>query len=155
MVLFIPTLVDPSLAPPGEHIVNAICFVPYDVAESWPLAKARFAEMLLQETDRILPGFRDGLTFSDFASPLTLEKFSRNHRGAIYGWENTPGHTASKRPNHKTSIQGLYLSGQWTQPGAGFLRAAVSGIHTAEMIVRERGGTSAEVFRHAHLPPLN
>ena len=154
MVLFIPTLVDHTLAPPGEHIVNAIVFVPYDVDVPWSECKDRYGEALLKETDRILPGFRDGLTFVDFATPRTLERFSLNHHGAIYGWENTPAHTASKRPNHQTPVANLYLTGQWTQPGAGFLRATVSGIHTAELVLRDRGlrGTGFEHGKFATAP---
>lgn len=155
MIAYVPTMVDSTLAPPGEHIVCSIAFAPYDLGAPWAEEKGRYEEMLLAETDRLLPGFRDGLTFADSGTPLTLERFSLNHRGAIYGWENTPEHTASKRPSHATPIDGLYLAGQWTQPGAGFLRATVSGVHTAQLVMQGLGCADGARFAHPNLPPLH
>lgn len=149
-----PSLVDSSVAPPGEHIVVATALMPYDIGTPWAIAKDRYTQMLLNEIDRIFPGFSRELTFVEGAAPPTFESFTLNHRGSIYGWEMAPDQTSSKRPAHVTPIPGLYLAGHWTHPGGGVLRTFVSGIQTASMIL-ERTGLSATVpaFQPPHLPP--
>jgi prolycopene isomerase len=51
-----------------------------------------------------------------------------------------------------TPLKGLLLSGHWTQPGTGSLRALVSGMHTAQLTLRESGQPLIE-FDHPDFPP--
>jgi prolycopene isomerase len=155
MAFFLPTLVDATLAPPGQHVVTALTFRPYDIGVPWAEERERGKELLLGQLEVAFPGFRNGLQFADCATPLTLERFSLNTGGAIYGWENTLQHVGSKRPAQRTPIAGLYLAGHWTQPGPGFLRAAVSGIHTSQLVLMDaQAGDAATAFQHASLPPV-
>jgi prolycopene isomerase len=135
MSLSIPTLVDPSVAPEGEHLVTLMTFAPYELDEPWDQAKGRYEEMLLAELDRILPGIRDQLTFVEAATPIAMHRYSLNQQGAIYGWENTPNQAGIKRLAHHTPVRGLFLSGHWTQPGTGSLGAIYSGMQTAQMVL--------------------
>ncbi|WP_158884506.1 phytoene desaturase family protein [Amycolatopsis anabasis] len=137
-VIVVPTLLDPSLGPPGEHLVTSTALAPFDAP--WPELKARVEDGYLGLIDRIYPGFRDGLTFAQSATPLTLRRFTANRDGAAYGWENTPAQAGSKRLTHRTPIGGLYLSGHWAQ-AASALRVLVSGSHTAQEILRQEGET--------------
>lgn len=132
----IPTLVDPSLAPPREHLVILTTLIPYDVGVSWRWEKARYAELLLNEIEAVIPGFRDHITFAEGASPRTMERYTLNLTGAIYGWEVSPKQVGPKRLGHQTPIRGLYLSGHWTQPGGGVYGVIVSAIQTASMILK-------------------
>ena len=132
----IPTLVDPSLAPPREHLVILTTLIPYDVGVSWRREKARYAELLLNEIEAVIPGFRDHITFAEGASPRTMERYTLNLTGAVYGWEVSPEQVGPKRLGHQTPIRGLYLSGHWTQPGGGVYGVIVSGIQTASMILK-------------------
>lgn len=150
-----PSLVDPSVAPPGEHLIVATALMPYDIGEPWPAVKERYVEAILAEIDHVFPGFSAKLTFVEGATPLAFESFTLNHRGAIYGWEMAPDQTTSKRPAHQTPIPGLYLSGHWTHPGGGVLRTFVSGIQTAAMIVEQAGLTgSVPLYEPPNLPPV-
>jgi phytoene desaturase len=135
VTITIPTLADPSGAPPGEHIVSAMSLIPYDVVRSWRNEKERYGEMLLDEIEAAFPGFRDNLTFLEGASPRTLERYTLNHSGAIYGWEQSPEQSALNRLGRVTPVQGLHLSGHWTQPGGGLITVLVSGIQTAQVIL--------------------
>ena len=40
----------------------------------------------------------------------------------------------------RTPIEGLYLSGHWTQPGQGVLRAHVTGFWAAHLVLETVGG---------------
>jgi phytoene desaturase len=152
----VPTLEDPSLAPDGEHLVILTSLAPYDIGRPWEDERERFAEEMLREFDtHVFPGLRDHLTFRETATPLSLERFTLNHRGSIYGWEVTPSQTGSKRLSHDTPIQGLYLAGHWTHEGPASFRVILSGIETGRMVLERAGlGHAVPTFRPTDLPPL-
>lgn len=133
MSLSVPTIHDPSLAPPGEHLVTLMTFVPFDIGVPWTEAKQRYTDMLLHEIDRQFPGFRDHTTFAETATPRAMQWYSLSYQGAIYGWDNTPQQSANRRLSPVTPIAGLYLSGHWTQPGTGSSGVIYSGMQTAQI----------------------
>ncbi|MFI6641839.1 phytoene desaturase family protein [Streptomyces sp. NPDC050504] len=137
-VVVVPTLLDPSLGPAGEHLVTSTALAPYEGPEPWSELKPKLEEKYLNLIERLYPGFKENLTFVSSSTPLTLERFTGNHRGAAYGWENTPMQAGSKRLTYHTPIEGLYLSGHWAQ-AASALRVIVSGSHTAQQILRTQG----------------
>jgi len=151
MWLSIPTLADPSLAPPGQHLVILTSLAPYDVGQPWEQRKEAQTELLLQELEAALPGIRNNLTFLEAATPSTLERHGLNYRGAIYGWANTPGQTASKRLSRETPIQGLYLAGHWTQEASGSFRVIVSGVRIAGLVLARAHDRPLPDFRPADL----
>ena len=57
------------------------------------------------------------------------------YEGALYGI--APGATPDKFFPHRTSLEGLYLTGQTTFPGFGVPSAILSGIQTAEAVIRD------------------
>jgi phytoene desaturase len=134
VIISVPTLADPSLAPPGEHLVSACALVPWDLAGSWRQDKDRYADALVDRVDEVLPGLKGRLTFLEKASPRTVERFTLNFEGAIYGWEQSPENAGADRLARTTSVPGLYLAGQWTQPGAGVISTIVSGLQTAQVV---------------------
>jgi prolycopene isomerase len=129
-----PTTFDPNLAPEGEHLVILSSIAPYDVGMPWAQAREHYVESMLGEIERLLPGFRERMTFMDTATPETMERYTLNHRGAIYGWEATPNQSTGKRLKQRSPVEGLYLAGHWTEPGAGSFRAIYSGM-TAALLV--------------------
>lgn len=135
LMLTVPTLVDPSLAPPGEHLVNCVALVARGEDEQWARSKERTIELLVERIDKVMPGFRDKLTFAEAATPAGLEHHSWNYRGATYGWENTPSQVGSRRLSSVTPIEGLYLASQWAQPGTGSLAAIYSGLRAANVVL--------------------
>jgi phytoene dehydrogenase-like protein len=144
----VPTLVDPSLAPAGEHAVIVRALARYDVGAPWRDHKAAFVEQLLSACERAYPGFRDSLTFSEAATPLVLERYTGNLHGACYGWEISPEQVGSQRASHDTPVHGLYLAGHWAPEGAGSFRTMTSGINTAQMVLDRAGaGISIPTFK--------
>ena len=97
-----------------------------------------FVEELLAAYEPLLPGLRESLTFLESATPRTLERYSANHAGAIYGWENSPAHAGTRRLHHRTPVEGLFLCGHWTQPGSGSFRVIFSGRRDDDERARRR-----------------
>ena len=138
IAITVPTLSDPSLAPPGEHIVIVTTLIPYEIGSSWREQKSKYAEMLMQEVEKVFPGIRNHITFSEGGSPRTMERYTLYLTGAIYGWEVSPKQVSRGRLAHETPIKGLYLSGHWTQPGGGLYGVSLSGVDTASSILGYR-----------------
>jgi phytoene dehydrogenase-like protein len=148
-----PTTMDPTLAPDGEHIVILSSLAPYDIGRPWNEEGERFADQLLDAFEPVFPGLRESLTFREVATPPTLERFTLNHKGAAYGWDNTPAQTGGRRSPHVTPLQGLLLAGHWSQPGSTSLRVLVSGMHTAAIVLAMTGGPQIAID-HPDFPPL-
>lgn len=136
-VVAVPSLTDSSLAPKGEHVVSLTTLVPYDVGTSWRTEKKRFGEELLRTAESAFPGLTESAKNIEEASPRTMERYTLNFTGSIYGWEVAPDQVGPKRLDHRTPILGLLLSGHWTQPGGGIYAVAASGLQTAQAILGE------------------
>jgi prolycopene isomerase len=132
----LPTLHDPSLAPEGEHLLVFSSLVPYDIGVHWDEAKDRYAEGMLDRLERLVPGYRNHLTFLEAATPLAMERYTLCRDGAIYGWQNTPQQSVGRRLPPIAPIEGLLFAGHWTEPGTGSFRAVYSGFLAALMLLQ-------------------
>lgn len=133
--LSVPTLVDPSLAPEGEHLVIATTLVPYELGDSWRVMKPRLQQQLLDRVEEQIPGIGERLTFAEGGSPRTMERYTLNTLGALFGWEQSPEQAGINRLSRVGPVDGLYLAGHWTQPGGGIVSVIVSGMQTAQLIL--------------------
>src|SRR5262249_2048718 len=74
----VPTLADPSLAPPGQHTVVLTALVPYSAARAWRSEKDAYVERMLAAAESRFPGLRQHLRFAEGGTPRTLERYTRN-----------------------------------------------------------------------------
>jgi prolycopene isomerase len=130
----VPTLLDPSLAPDGEHLLTLSTLVRHDAAR-WRDETPRMASRLLDAADRYIGGLRDHVRFCEAGSPRTMERYTRNTHGAIYGWELSPRQVGPGRPGIRSPVAGLHLVGHWTQPGGGVSGVVSSGIQAARGVL--------------------
>ncbi|MGG3891732.1 phytoene desaturase family protein [Metabacillus fastidiosus] len=120
-----PTLADPKLAPEGKHTAIITTLVPYDIGEDWKEAKSVYEEALIRMAEQAIPELSGHLDYVESGTPMTMERYTNNSFGAIYGWEQNLKQMIS-RPQHETPIKGLYLSGHWTDPGGGIVSVLLS-----------------------------
>jgi len=140
LLLMVPTLVDPSLAPPGKHIVILMAIAPYNwIGRSWREDKERMSKELIRKAEKLIPNLSQHIVVQDAATPLTLERYTLNSLGAVMGWSCSPA-MFYNRLDSKTPIENLYLAGHWTRPGAGVPGVALSGLRTARLILGEGKG---------------
>lgn len=128
----VPTVTDPSLAPGGHHVVIAHELVPAGYSADWSRIKDSMAERLLRKAERVLPGMSARLVHLEAATPLTLARYTRNHGGAAFGWEQTP-----EFPRLRHGIPNLHLVGHWSETGGGVLAAACSGVRAARGVIKD------------------
>lgn len=131
----IPTLVDASLAPKGEHLVMLTTLANFDQTEHWVQEKMIYAEKMLEFADKKIPGLKEHTLFIDSGSPKTMQRYTLNHKGAAYGWDVTPEQVGANRIANKAPIEGLYFAGHWTTPGGGVYGVSYSGMQTAQKVL--------------------
>lgn len=129
-----PTQVDPGLAPPGEHLYVLTTLVPHRTAAPWREEKERMTERLLALAEARVPGLRASLTFVEAGTPRTMERYTRNQAGAIYGWDLAPDQVGPGRLPSIAPITGLALAGHWTRPGGGVYGVVTSGVEAARRV---------------------
>jgi phytoene dehydrogenase-like protein len=147
--IFVPTLFDAGVAPPGGHIVivQKITNIDYHSIEDWGAHKAAVEKYLTDNLERVIPGFSNGVVVKLSASALTSYRFTLNHCGAMLGWELSPNQLGEARPDVIGPVDNLYFVGHWTQPGGGITPVMVSAMKVAQLItgVRESQISSTSV----------
>jgi phytoene desaturase len=147
VIMVVPSLVDPSLAPEGTHVLKLLSVAPYGYRTEWNRTNRRSYEAIKEEMaqrlitlveSRVVPGLKGKILFYEAATPVTLERYTGNERGAMYGLAATPKQFGRHRPPNRTPIKGLYLAGHYTRPAHGIVGAAISGSFTAKMILSKR-----------------
>ena len=140
----IPTLLDPSLAPPGHHIIHT--FTPSYINEWEGLSKQEYSQKkeaaashLIKRLEKIFPGLVDGLDYQEVGTPRTHRRFLGRNDGT-YGpipSRKLPGLLGM--PFNRTVIPGLYCVGDSTFPGQGLNAVAFSGFACSHRIAVDLG----------------
>jgi phytoene dehydrogenase-like protein len=106
--------------------------------DAYRAEKERMADILIKKVEEtLMPGLRKAIKVREVATPLTNVRYTRNHRGAIYGWDQTLENSEPRRLPHKTPIKNLYLAGAWTRPGGGYGAVIPSGLQCFAEIMEE------------------
>lgn len=140
----IPTLLDPSLAPEGHHIIHT--FTPSWI-ENWQelspneyeVKKEEAANHLIDRLEKIFPGLIEGLDYQEVGTPRTHRRFLGREDGT-YGpipRRKLPG--LLTMPFNQTAISGLYCVGDSTFPGQGLNAVAFSGFACSHRIAVDLG----------------
>jgi phytoene dehydrogenase-like protein len=136
--MVIPTLTDPSVAPPGKHVMS--CFVqyaPYNLKGNWDDEREAFGDTDHREAfgDAVVnaiceyaPNFRDRILHRQVLTPLDLEREFALSEGNIFQGELTLEQLFFLRPvpgwaDYRTPIRGLFMGGSATHPGGGIMGA--------------------------------
>ncbi|MDX1385169.1 MAG: NAD(P)/FAD-dependent oxidoreductase, partial [Thermoanaerobaculia bacterium] len=89
MDIVIPTLVDPSMAPPGKHVMSIfVQYAPYDLAEgSWDEQREAFGDAVVDTLCEYAPNLRDLILHRQVVTPLDLERTYGLTQGNIFHGE--------------------------------------------------------------------
>jgi phytoene dehydrogenase-like protein len=126
----IPSVVDPSVAPPGKHIVS--CFVqyaPYQIKEGpehWPERREAFGDAVVDTLAEYCPGLEESILFRQVLTPWDLEQDFGLTEGNIFHGELSLEQLAFQRPtagwaHYRTPIKGLWMCASGTHPGGGIM----------------------------------
>jgi phytoene dehydrogenase-like protein len=123
----IPSTLDDSLAPPGQHVASLFC---QHVApqlpngESWDTHRDKVADLMIETVNQYAPNFKAAVLGRQIKSPLDLERTFGLIGGDIFHGALTLDQMFSARPmlgygNYRGPLQGLYMCGAGTHPGGG------------------------------------
>jgi phytoene dehydrogenase-like protein len=148
--IVIPSLTDPSVAPPGKHVMS--CFVQYapyhlrtaagapagaegngsasgeDAPHPWDVERDAFGETVIDAIAQFAPNIRHCIIDKQVLTPLDLEREFGLSEGNIFQGELTLEQLFFLRPaagwaDYRTPIKRLYLCGSATHPGGGIMGA--------------------------------
>jgi len=126
----IPTAVDPSLAPPGKHILSVLVqYTPYRLKRGkWDDRREKLGERVLDLLEEHVPNVRSALVGMETLTPADLEARFGLTGGHIFHGEMTLHQQYVLRPvpgwgRYRTPIENLYLCGSGGHPGGGITGA--------------------------------
>jgi phytoene dehydrogenase-like protein len=84
--------------------------------------------------DKIIPGFRDAVEYAEAATSLSVQRFTLNPEGAVYGFAQNPG----KSMEYLSALpENVHIASAWGKFGGGFSGAIFSGYMTALDLLRK------------------
>ena len=149
--MLIPSQIDPTMAPPGKHMMTVfVQYAPYDLeaegtrsADNWTEARrAAFADTVLKKMEVAVPDIRKHIVHMEVRSPKQLEDEVGLTEGNIFQGELTFDQILFNRPvpgyaRYDTPVKGLYIVGSSAHPGGGVM--AAPGANAAREILTRIG----------------
>ncbi|CAE6936307.1 CRTISO [Symbiodinium natans] len=141
VIISVPSVVNPSLAPAGRHCLHAYLAAtePYELwqgmkrgSSEYEAFKRERAAPLFEAVEKAVPGACENIELELIGSPLTHARFNRRHRGT-YG-PFMPS-SAGMLPGPSTPVDGLLCCGDSTFPGIGVPAAVASGCAAANVLL--------------------
>jgi phytoene dehydrogenase-like protein len=128
--MVIPSLTDPSVAPPGKHVLS--CFVqyaPFKLREgTWDEKRDAFGDTVVDTLCEYAPNLRDVILHRQVLTPLDLDREWGLTEGNIFQGELSLEQLFFLRPlpgwaRYRTPLRNLYMCGSATHPGGGIMGA--------------------------------
>ena len=143
-VFSIPTVLDPSMAPKGKHVLHGYTPAnePWEIwknldsnSEDYKKLKEERCSIFFKALKEIIPDIEKRIEIKMLGTPLTHQKFTNTYCGS-YG----PAISAAKNlfPGCNTPIKNLFVCGGSAFPGIGIPAVSASGAYAAEAILGKR-----------------
>ena len=140
----VPSALDPSLAPPGQHTLWLSCFAPYELSggRNWDDIKDEMADHVIDTVAQYAPNVKDAILGRAIHTPLDWYRRTGSIKGNPNHLDMTLDQMFGFRPTaalsrYRTPIKGLYLSGSGVHPGGGL--NGIPGHNTAQVVLEDLG----------------
>ncbi len=129
--MVIPTLTDPTMAPPGKHFMSVfVQYVPPKInGRDWTDEdRDAFAKTVIDQISNYSPNFRDLILHAEVRTPREIEEEVGLTEGNIFQGELTMDQLFFNRPfpgyaQYRGPVKGMYMCGSATHPGGGVMAA--------------------------------
>ena len=128
--IIIPSTIDPSMAPPGKHVMSIfVQYAPYHLKNgTWPEKREEFGDNVIDTLAEYAPNLKNIILHRQVVTPWDLERDFGLTEGNIFHGELTLDQLFFLRPvagwaRYRTPLKGLYLCGSGTHPGGGVMAA--------------------------------
>jgi phytoene dehydrogenase-like protein len=128
----VPSLVDPSVAPPGKHVMSIfVQYAPYHLkegADAWPKRREAFGDAVVDTLAEYCPGLKESILHRQVLTPWDLEHEMGLTEGNIFQGELSLEQLLFLRPvqgwsRYRTPVRNLWLCGSGAHPGGGIMGA--------------------------------
>jgi phytoene dehydrogenase-like protein len=141
--VLIPSIVDSTLAPTGQHVASLFCQHVSPVLPRgmhWDDYRDKVADIMIGTVTKFAPNFGESVVARQIHSPLDLERKFGLVGGDIFHGALSLDQLFSARPvmgygNYRTPIAGLYQCGSGTHPGGGV--TGIPGHNAAREILKD------------------
>jgi all-trans-retinol 13,14-reductase len=134
LLIYVPSLHSPSLAPPGHHAVTIYTVAPDTLAEgTWGGRREELADKLVAEAEHHVPGLRQH-TMTRLI--LTPEDFRTRVHQDHHSFGGVPPVIGNKPPAHKTPIPGLWFIGAQSESMGGVMNVMVGAKKVVQQILK-------------------
>jgi phytoene dehydrogenase-like protein len=139
MEITVPSINDPTLAPPGQHVLSAIVqYAPYALKEGWDSGRQRFTDTALDALEQFAPGLRSSIIGSELLTAADMEQEFRISGGHWHHGDLAFDQFLMVRPvpgaaQYRTPLAGLYLCGAGCHPGGGVM--GIAGRNAARQVL--------------------
>ena len=132
MNVVIPSLSDPTVAPPGKHVMSIfVQYAPYHLeggADTWPQHREAFGDTVIDTLAEYAPGLKEAILHRQVLTPWDLEQEYGLTEGNIFHGELSLEQLFFLRPSpgwarYRTPIRKLWMCGSGTHPGGGIMGA--------------------------------
>ncbi len=89
------------------------------------------AQILLERLNKQFPGIRDSIEYYEVSTPKTIQRYTMNPTGSVYGYAQTLEQTGTKRFRNNFLLPNLYFASAWAFPGGGFEGSITGGFLAA------------------------
>lgn len=143
LIVKVPTLADPSLAPPGRHVMTIFGgHAPYTLKEgNWDERRDELYANVIRVLEGHFPDIRRHILHHQVLTPLDLERIFDLPNGHVHHGEISADQMFFRRPaahfaDYRSPIAGLYQCGASTHPGGGV--TGMPGHNAAQVIISDR-----------------
>jgi phytoene dehydrogenase-like protein len=131
MDIVIPSMIDPSMAPPGQHVMSIfVQYAPYNVNGGWTNAKREaFGDTVVDTLTEYAPNLKNAILHRQVITPADIERMVGLTEGNIFQGELALSQMFFLRPvpgwaKYQTPIHNFYQCGSGTHPGGGVMGAS-------------------------------
>jgi phytoene dehydrogenase-like protein len=136
--LYFQTAYDPSVAPPGHHVMSVFAqYAPYELAEgAWETRRAEIGNLILDAIAAYAPDIHECVEHVEVLGPPDIEERIGLTGGHIFQGSALPDQMWDRRLEPRTPVEGLYLCGAATHPGGSVI--ALNGRNAAMAVLEDR-----------------
>jgi phytoene dehydrogenase-like protein len=131
MDVVIPSMIDPTMAPPGQHVMSIFCqYAPYNIDGGWDDAKREaFGDAVVDALAVFAPNIKQAIIARQVLTPADIERITGLTEGNIFQGELALDQLFFLRPaagyaRYQSPIDRLYQCGSGTHPGGGIMGAS-------------------------------
>lgn len=130
MDCIIPSMIDPSMAPPGKHVMSIfVQYAPYELkGKTWDQAREDFGDAVVNTLSEYAPNLKNAILHRQVLSPWDMEQKFGLTEGNIFQGELSLDQLFFLRPvagyaQFRTPVKGFYICGSGAHPGGGVMGA--------------------------------